>query len=91
MPLRIVVIYEDTLFPKELHVSVGDTLQFHSDDADFDVTFTAETPINVQSIKGKGGVQGPQSPVTGQPGTYPYTAMVGGQMIDPDIIVDPGP
>ncbi len=91
MPHRVVVIHANQVFPKSLHVQAGHTLQFHSNDADFDLAFSKETPIGVLEEKGNAGVVGPSHTINAAPGTYSYTVKIGGDPIDPEIIVDPGP
>jgi hypothetical protein len=91
MPHRVVVIHGSQVFPKELHVKAGHTLQFHSNDADFNLAFNSQTPIDVQGERGDAGVVGPTHTINAPPGTYSYTVKIGGVPIDPEIIVDPGP
>jgi plastocyanin len=90
MTHRVIVIHGSKVFPKELHVKAGHTLQFHSNDADFEVAFNSDTPIGVQGEKGNAGVAGPNHTIKAPPGTYSYTVKINGVPIDPEIIVDPG-
>ena len=90
MPHRIVVIHDNQVFPKTLHVKAGHTLQFHSNEADFHLAFDRAAPIAATGEQGHSGVAGPIHTINGAPGTYSYTVTIGNNPIDPEIIVDPG-
>jgi hypothetical protein len=88
---RVIVIHGKQVFPKELHVQAGHTLQFHANDTDFEIAFSSTSPIGVTGEQGKAGVVGPSHTIKAAPGRYSYTVSIDGVPIDPDIIVDPGP